>query len=62
MSKESRHNKRRDWSTANLLKPSVHNFIAGRPKVAPLFRFFGDFKCGVLLFIVILVIHKYRNR
>ena len=38
------------------------NFIAGRPKAALLFWFFGDFRCGVPLFIVILVIYKYKNR
>ena len=38
------------------------NFIAGRPKAALLFLFFGDFRCGVSLFIVIRVIYKYRNR
>ena len=32
------------------------NFIAGRPKAALLFWFFGGFRCGVPLFIVILVI------
>ena len=32
------------------------NFIAGRPKAALLFWFFSDFRNGVLLFIVILVI------
>ena len=32
------------------------NFIAGRPKAALLFWFFGDFRCGMLLFIVIIVI------
>ena len=37
-------------------------FTAGRSKAALLFWFFGDFRCGVLLFIVILVIYKYRNR
>ena len=37
-------------------------FIAGRPKVALLFWFFGDFRCGVLLFMVIHVIYKYKNR
>ena len=41
-------------------KPS--NFIAGRPKAVLLFWFFGDFRCGVLLFFVILVIYEYRNR
>ena len=35
------------------------NFIAGRPKAALLFWFVGDFRCGVPLFIVILV---NRNR
>ena len=38
------------------------NFIAGRPKAAILFRIFGGFRCGVPLFIVILVIYKYKNR
>ena len=47
-----------------LLTPLVHhsNFIAGRPKTALLFWFFGDFRCGALLFMVILVIYKYKNR
>ena len=34
-------------------------FIAGRPKAALLFWFFGDFRCGALLFMVIHVIYKY---
>ena len=33
------------------------NFIAGRPKATLLFWFFGGFRCGVPLFIVILVIY-----
>ena len=37
-------------------------FIVGRPKAALLFWFFGDFRCGALLFIVIHVIYKYKNR
>ena len=37
------------------------NFIAGRPKAALLFGFSGDFRCGVLLLMVILFIYKYRN-
>ena len=37
-------------------------FIAVRPKAALLFWFFGDFRCGALLFMVIYVIYKYRNR
>ena len=27
-----------------------------------LFWFFGEFRCGALLFMVILVIYKYKNR
>ena len=50
------------WSTANKFKPPPSKFIAGRPKVAPLFWFFGDFRCGVMIFTVILVIYKYKNR
>ena len=42
-----------------LLKFSV--FIAGRPKAALLFWLFCDFRCGVLLFIVILVVYKYKK-
>ena len=37
-------------------------FIAGRPKAALLLWFFGDFGCGALLFVVIHVIYKYKNR
>ena len=49
------------WSTAHWFKlPS--NFIAGPLKAALLFWFFGDFRCGVLLFMVIFVIYKYKNR
>ena len=38
------------------------NFIVGRLKAALLFWFFSDCRCGVPLFIVILVIYKYKNR
>ena len=38
------------------LKP-LSNYIAGRSKAALLFWFFGGFRCGVPLFIVILVIY-----
>ena len=38
------------------------NFIAGRPKAALLVWFFTDFRCDVLLIIVILIIYKYKNR
>ena len=41
-------------------KPVI--FIAGRPKAALLFWFFGDFRCGALLFMVIHVIYKYKNK
>ena len=34
----------------------------GFPKVALLFWFFGDFRCSVLLFMVILGIYKYKNK
>ena len=44
------------WSTANKLKPHS-NFIAGRPNAALLFLFFGGFRCGVPLFIVMLVVY-----
>ena len=37
-------------------------FIAGRAKATLLFGFFGDFRCGALLFMVIYVIYKYKNR
>ena len=37
-------------------------FLAGRPKAALLFWFVGDFRCGALLFMVIHVIYKYKNR
>ena len=54
--KNQSRTKGEDWSSANKLKlPS--NFIAGRPNAALLFWFFGGFRCGVPLFIVILVIY-----
>ena len=38
-------------------------FIAGRPKAALLLWFFGDFRCGALLFVVIhVILYKYKNR
>ena len=49
------------WSTTTSSSPPVI-FIAGRPKAALLFWFFGDFRCGALLFMVIHVIYKYKNR
>ena len=44
------------WVTTNLLKPPS-NFIAGHPKAALLFWFFGDFRCSLPLHIVILVLY-----
>ena len=38
------------------LAEATNNFIAGRPKAAVLFWFFGNFRSGALLFMVILVI------
>ena len=42
---------------------NIIDFIdAGRPKAALLFWFFGYFRCGALLFMVIHVIYKYKNK
>ena len=40
-----------------LLVEAPRYFIAGRPKAALLFWFFGGFRCGVPLFIIMLVIY-----
>ena len=45
-----------------ILVEASSNFNAGRPKAALLFWFFCDFRCGVPLFVVVLVIYKYKNR
>ena len=45
------------WSTERGLVEAPSNFIAGRPRAALLFWFFGGFRCGAPLFIVILVIY-----
>ena len=54
------------WSTANLLTPPPpSSFIAGRPKAALLFCFFGDFRCGVpllSLFLLYINIKIGKNR
>ena len=47
---------------ARKLVQAPSNFIAGPPKAALLFWFFGDFRCAAPLFNVILVIYKYKNR
>ena len=56
MSEEPSQNKGRGLVDRKLVE-APSNFIAGRPKTVLLFRFFGDFRCGVLLFIVILFIY-----
>ena len=67
MSEEPRQNKGRGSVGHELVEAPPSNFIAGHPKVALLFWFFGDFRRGVLIFIVILVINitidisKFRN-
>ena len=50
-----------EFQEMGFLSPPVI-FIAGRPKAALLFWFFGDFRCGALLFMVIHVIYKYKNK
>ena len=55
----TRHSRRRLVDHKLVQAPPVI-FIAGRPKAALLFWFFGDFRCGALLFMVIHVIYKYK--
>ena len=50
------------WLVDRTLVEATQYFIAGRPKAALLFWFFGDFRCGALLFMVILVMYTYKNR
>ena len=61
LSEEPRQNSGRGLVDHKLVE-APSNFIAGRPKAALLFWFFGDLRCGALLFMVILVIYKYKNR
>ena len=44
------------------LDEAPSNITASRPKAALLFWFFGDFRCGVPLFIIIRVIYKCKNK
>ena len=44
------------------VRKAPKDVLAGRPKAALLLWFFGDFRCGALLFVVIYVIYKYKNR
>ena len=58
-SDEPKQNQGRGFVDRKLVKtPLSSNFVAGRPKAALLFWFFGDFSCGVSLFIVIRAIYK----
>ena len=61
LSDEPRQNQGRGLVDRKLVQ-ALSNFIAGRPKAALLFWLFSDFRCGVPLFVVILVIYKYKNR
>ena len=61
LSNEPRQNQGRGLVDRKLVK-APSKFIAGRPKAALLFWFFGGFGCGVPLLIVILVIYKYKIR
>ena len=55
---EPKQNHRRGLVDRKLVQASPpNNYIAGRPKAALLFWFFGDFRCSVLLFMVILIIY-----
>ena len=65
LSDEPKQNKGRGLDDSKLVNPPPHtqsNFIAGRPKAALIFWFFGGFRIGVPLSIIILVIYKYNNR
>ena len=58
LSGEPKQNQGRGLVDRKLVQaPPPSNFIAGRPKAALLFWFFGGFRCGVPLFIVIFVIY-----
>ena len=48
--------------TSSSPHPLPSNFIAGRRKAALLLWFFGDFRCGVLLFMVILIISVHNSK
>ena len=54
-------NQGRGWVDHRLVKAPQCFFIAGRPRAALLLWFFGDFRCGALLFVVIYVIYKYKK-
>ena len=55
-----RQNQGRGLVDRKLVK-TPSSFIAGRPRAAPLFWFLGDYRCDMPLFIVILIIYKYKK-
>ena len=57
-----RQNKGQELVDRKLVEAAPGNFVAGRPKAALLFWFFGDFRCGVVFFIVILVIYTWQKK
>ena len=59
MSDKARQNQGRGLVDHKLVK-APSDFIAGRPKAALLFWFFGGFRCGVPLLLVILVIFNIK--
>ena len=59
LSDEPRQNQWRGLVDRKLVK-APSNFIAGRLKVDLLFWFFSEFRCGVPLFVVILLIYKHK--
>ena len=54
--------KKREEINTNILAEVLGNWVEIALTVALLFWFFGDFRCGALLFMVIHVIYKYKNR
>ena len=54
MSEEPSQNKGRGYVDFNKLTPPPINSTTGHAQAALLFRFCGDFRCGVWLIIVLL--------
>ena len=62
LSDKPRQNQERGRQQKSLSPPPPPVIFAGVPRRLFLFWFFADLRCGVPLFIVILVIYKYKNR
>ena len=60
MFEEPEQNLGRGVVDRKVVEAPLSNFIAGRPKAALLFWFFGGLICGVPLFIVVLDTYKYK--